>query len=186
MIDLRVKGLPDHIIVAGKSYFLDTDFREWLEFGERLKKDNCTLYDIGFVIKDITALELTQHMDEFISQLIGFYKNINSTPNDNTQDSEAILDYIQDGEYIVGSFMQAYGIDLTSCDMHWHMFKALFMSLPEDTKIKQIMSMRSYKKDNTSYEEQCRKLKHIWKLPTTLNTVDEALMEDINAEFYNT
>ena len=52
-----------------------------------------------------------------------------------SNDTTPIIDYVEDGEYIVGSFMQAYGIDLTICDMHWHMFKALLLSLPENSKM---------------------------------------------------
>ena len=83
------------------------------------------------------------------------------------------------------SFMSAYGIDLTTCDMHWHMFLALFRCLPENTKIKQIISMRSYRKDNTSYDTQCRKLKTAWALPQEIDAVDSEIVDGINEEFYN-
>ena len=104
---------------------------------------------------------------------------------DNSPNHDIIVDYVLDGEYIVASFMQAYHIDLTQCDMHWHMFKALFIGLPEDTKISQIMSMRSYRKSNIGYEEQCRKLKSIWTLPNSNVANNEELIEEINNEFYN-
>ena len=80
--------------------------------------------------------------------------------------------------------MQAYGIDLTSVDLHWHMFKALFLSLPEDTKIKQIMQMRGYKKDNKSYERQSEELKRAWSLNKT--STQDIDISDINELFYNT
>ena len=187
MIDLRKKGLPNNIEVAGKSYLLNTDFREWLKFGSILQQKNTEIFDLLFVINnDITALDILKNQDEFITKLIEFYRNKNVTPRqDNSSTNDIVVDYILDGEYIVASFMQAYHIDLTQCDMHWHMFKALFVGLPEDTKISQIMSMRSYRKSNIGYEEQCRKLKSIWSLPNSNVSNNEELMEEINNEFYN-
>lgn len=49
MIDLRIKGLPNSIEVGGKSYLLNTDFREWLKFGEMLK-------DAQFLMNLITLI----------------------------------------------------------------------------------------------------------------------------------
>jgi hypothetical protein len=96
------------------------------------------------------------------------------------------VDYIEDGEYIVASFIQAYGIDLTEIDyMHWHKFKALFNSLPEDTQMAKIIGYRSYKKSDkdagTIYMEQ----KRAWSLPSMKREDEQALLAEINAEFYN-
>lgn len=187
MIDLRKKGLPNHIEVAGKSYLLNTDFREWLKFGCMLQQKNHQISDFIFVVKqDITLLEILQNKDEFISKLLDFYTNNNATPrSDNSSVNDITVDYVLDGEYILASFMQAYHIDLTQCDMHWHMFKALFVGLPDDTKISQIMNMRSWKKSNIGYDEQCRKLKTLWSLPKNDKAQNEELLEEINNEFYN-
>ena len=184
MIDLRQKGLPSHIYVAGEPYLLDTDFRKWIDIGEKLDNPEPKIEDIAYVIKGITVLDLFRHRDEILKGIVDFYTNPNSTPRGESSGNEVILDYIEDGEYIVGSFMQAYGIDLTSVDLHWHMFKALFLSLPEDTKIKQIMQMRVYKKDNKSYERQSEELKRAWSLNKT--STQDIDMSDINELFYNT
>ena len=185
MIDLTIKGLPDHVIVAGKSFLLNTDFREWLKFSKEITKKDTDITNLICVVQNVTLLDFFQNQDEFINKLIEFYTNENSTPNMESNDRTKVIDYIQDGEYIVGSFMSAYGIDLTTCDMHWHMFLALFRCLPEDTKIKQIISMRSYRKDNTSYDTQCRKLKTAWALPQEIDAVDSEILDGINEEFYN-
>ena len=185
MIDLTRKGLPDHVIVAGKSFLLNTDFREWLKFSKEITKKDTNITNILGVVQNVTLLDFFKNQDEFISKLLEFYTNENSTPNMESNDRTKVIDYIQDGEYIVGSFMSAYGIDLTTCDMHWHMFVVLFRCLSEDPKIKQIISMRSYRKDNTSYDTQCRKLKTAWALPQEIDAVDSEILDGINEEFYN-
>ena len=82
--------------------------------------------------------------------------------------------------------MSAYGIDLTSVDMHWHLFKALFVSLPDTSKITQIMGMRSYKKSEESYDKVALKNKKAWKLPSIMDSELEQINQEINDEFYNT
>lgn len=185
MIDLRRKGLPDTIEVDGRLFLINTDFRIWLQVGEILTNDKTTLVDVAkLVFNDMSLLDLIKNETEIRTKILDFYINENITPKSVAQTKTKIVDYIQDGEYIVGSFMQAYGIDLTSCDMHWHLFKALFLSLPDETKIKNIMKLRAYTKTNKSFDSQCAELKQLWSLPSK-NIQDENLLNDINDEFYN-
>lgn len=178
MIDLRNKALPNTIVVNGKAFLIKTDFRLWIKFGEMMMERH-PLSDYIFLLEDDIPFA-----ENFFPQLVEFYTNPNITPKGNGT-SEKIVDYIEDGEYIVASFMQDYGIDLTACDMHWHLFKALFNGLRDDTKIKQIMSMRAYTKSSKSYEAQCRENKQAWRLPQHRNKVSKETMDEINNLFYN-
>lgn len=189
MIDLRNKKLPDTIMVDGSFFKVKTDFRQWIEFGERLKDEQATILDLAFVIEDVTVIELMLKQVQFTEALFNFYNNSNPTPRSTDSDSEVVVDYVMDGEYIVGSFYNVYHIDLTSVDMHWHLFKALLVSLPDECMIKKIMSYRSYKQSNEKYETQMNNLKNSWKLPTKVEQEQaknkKEIMEEINNEFYN-
>ena len=185
MIDLRKKGLPNAIMVNGNSFLINTDFRKWIKVGKMLE-EKCTILELADeVIQSISLAELLENSEEILSKLLEFYTNPNATPRGDSNDTTPIIDYVEDGESIVGSFMQAYGIDLTVCDMHWHMFKALLLSLPENSKMKQIMQMRSYKKSNVSYEKQQENLKKAWELHKKENNEISDIMLEINNEFYN-
>lgn len=187
MIDLRKKGLQDTIDVDGKSFLLRTDFRIWIDFGIKIMQKECTFADILDVFENNYP---TEHLDEAFIKLLEFYQNANSTPrvDDMSSSDVHIIDYVEDGEYIIGSFYQCYGIDLTSCDMHWHLFQALFRSLSEDTKIKNIMMFRSYKKEKSSQEQMYQKAKEVWTLPSnngrTLEEKQE-LLQELDDMFYN-
>lgn len=147
-----------------------------------LKKKDYNLMDIAFVVQNITALDLIKNSQEFITKIVEFYVNPNSTPNVSDSSGDIVVDYEEDGEYIYASFLQAYGIDLTECDLHWHKFLALFRSLPEDTMIVKIMGYRGYKKENKKnpYEEY----KRIWMLPSQ-HKVDEDTKNELESIFYN-
>ena len=52
--------------------------------------------------------------------------------------------------------------------------------------MKEIMAMRSYKKETKTYEQQQRYLKNIWALGNSQSSVvDQETMDEINALFYN-
>ena len=111
MIDLRKKGLPNAIMVNGNSFLINTDFRKWIEVGKMLE-EKCTILELAEeVIQSISLTELLENSEEILSKLLEFYANPNTTPRGDSNDTTPIIDYVEDGEYIVGSFMQAYGID---------------------------------------------------------------------------
>lgn len=180
MIDLRNKDLPKAIMVNGKSFLIKTDFREWLKFGELIKNKDVKYKELAYIFEGKSP------KFPYIEQLLDFYSNPNITPKNSRNNNDDLVNFILDGEYITAGFYQAYGIDLTSIPyMHWHLFKALFSGLPSNTFIKEIMSMRGYKKETKSYEKQQQELKEMWRLPSTNKQMDEELMNEINALFYN-
>ena len=145
-------------MVEGKAYFLNTDFRVWIDFDEYVKNVKSLKDFKKFFVDEIPFADFTK-------PLVEFYTNENSTPNYKKGDNEQLVDFIQDGEYIVASFMQDYGIDLTECEMHWHLFKALFLGLSDKTKIKEIMATRGWTDDKRKPEVVARENKNAWRLP---------------------
>ncbi len=75
-------------------------------------------------------------LEPLFKELFGESKSDNSTRS---------FDFLQDAGYIYAAFRQAYGIDLHAerGRLHWHEFIALFSALPEDTRIAQIMAIRT-------------------------------------------
>jgi len=62
-------------------------------------------------------------------------------------DAPKSFDFDQDAPYIYAGFKQAYGIDLYEerGKLHWWKFMSLFAGLPENTRIREIMSIRARK-----------------------------------------
>lgn len=97
------------------------------------------------------------------------------------------FDYSFDADYIVAAFQQAYGIDLTTAQMHWWRFRALFRALPEDTLMAKIMSWRSM--DTSDMDGKTRQryedLKEAFALPKELKGGKRIVsVADHNAAFY--
>lgn len=136
MIDLRYKGLPSRIEWEGGSCAINTDFRVWIRFGEYLKQ--------GQIYLGIFPSGKPPAGDDWQRAAVMFHRSPNPVPRATRHHMVKALDLISDGEFIVASFQQAYGIDLTSCDMHWHRFKALLDGLPDDTKLSKVIGYRTW------------------------------------------
>lgn len=96
------------------------------------------------------------------------------------EESEPVLDYLKDDQFIFASMCQTYGEVWKN--WHWYEWKAAFDNLPDNTPIKQIMSIRGQKiKSSESAEEKIRirKLKKIYSLgeENKNRTGDEILAE---------
>lgn len=156
MIDLTSKELPSIIEWEGGSAKVLTDFRVWLTFERYLSQ--------GKVWLGIFADSVPDGADWLVAA-IDFLKSPNKTPRDiGRRSNRRTLDYLDDGDYIVAAFQQAYGIDLTSCDMHWHRFHALLVGLPEDTLLSNIMGYRGWEQDKRKLEDRMAENRARWQL----------------------
>lgn len=168
MIDLRTKELPSRLEWEGGSCDIKTDFRVWIEFGEWLKK--------GKVYLGIFPKNIPPDGDEWQWAAVRFFECPNEVPRQTRMPSNArMIDYVIDGSFIVASFQQAYGIDLTKVDMHWHRFCALLDGLPDDTKMSKIIGYRGYDPadEKRKHSDIMREQKMRWALPIIEDDSDE-------------
>ena len=167
MIDLRKKELPSQLEWDGGSCAINTDFRVWITFGEMLKEKKVYLG----IFPNCKAPE----GEEWQLAAYRFYQCPNEVPRATRRLKTRLLDFIIDGQFIVASFQQAYGIDLTSCDMHWHRFCALLDGLPDETKMSKIMGYRGYdpRDEKRKHNEFMQEQRMRWALPAEDDEDDE-------------
>lgn len=85
----------------------------------------------------LSILEKSLLLNEILKMLFDEKKK-------NTDDKKS-FDFVQDSKYIYAGFMQCYGIDLFSYrnKLHWWKFISLFQGLSKDTRIMQIIEIRT-------------------------------------------
>ena len=164
MIDLKKAGLPESIEVEGSLYYIQTSFKYWLRFLELLENKDIVPNDFDFMYKGSKP----SNRQDGILALMQFCSPPELLPRFQEDDGGGkVVDYIIDADYIYAAFLEQYGIDLISSDMHWYKFQALFKGLHE-TKLNEIIGYRLYehtggKKDD--YVRQMEKLRNAWELP---------------------
>lgn len=134
---------PDTITVNGWEYPVDTDFRVWMEFQSIIlsggKEQERAERLAGFM--DRLGLPSSK---EALDAMLTFYTAESKEKSVAAQKSRPMaFDFQQDSEYIFAAFMGAYKIDLTTAEMHWWTFKALFKALPDDCELCKIMRYRT-------------------------------------------
>lgn len=177
MIDLASEELPCKVRSSqGELVAIETSFRVWLRFARLLQEMKVMdmsvirgVYDEdgNFQAKRFPVGDVSEGLREFLESPV-------STPKKGVG-GQNVMDYLEDGDYIVGAFQQAYGIDLTSEDLHWHRFLALVRSLPSETKYAEIIGYRSYDESQAKKKpSEARKLlRERWSLPNK----DEATLK---------
>lgn len=152
-MNLLTEALPDYVEVCNARYPVVTSFRDWIRFFELLEDEELSetqRLQIG-VLWYID--KRPEPIEEAWQALLDFAlcKNIpkagkqSSKSKKETNAEAPCFSWIYDAPYVLGAFRQAYSIDLTACDMHWYTFFALFQALPDDTPLKQRMSLRRIK-----------------------------------------
>lgn len=171
MIDLRYRGLPSALEVDGETFRIKTDFRIWIAWLESL--------EVNQIAETAIFEDEVPDGDSWVPVAVAFAKNESSTPHGGLGSTARAYDFVEDGEYVVGAFQQAYGIDLTDpeLDMHWHRFLALFRSLPSDTVMSQAMAYRTWSKGSKeSYDSRMAKARTAWSLPAKKTVESESII----------
>ena len=158
MIDLAQGSLPSELVVGGEAYGIDTSFRTWLRVQRKLESTGA--WDGSIFLAAPPRLDWRPAAREFLA-------SENPCPHGTRGGGARALDLLADGDLVVAAFQQAYGIDLTAGDMHWHRFLALLRGLPSDTLLSQVMGIRSWVRTDERGRllEERERLRSEWALP---------------------
>lgn len=168
-MNLLLNGVPDHITVCDQAFFIKTDFRHWIRFETSMTKEKDP-YKKMEIMLDLFIDEVPTDIS-FVEQLLWFYQcGVEERDHKQTaiENQRPVYDYDQDQYMIYTAFKQYYGIDLIQESMHWWIFKQMFLELPEDAKIKKVMTYRSIKINSNMSKEQRQfytEMKYLYALP---------------------
>lgn len=183
-MDFTKKQLPSSIMVGGRYYEITTDYRDFINFDNALKRDkkDINLESLDFMYKG----EIPEDRQAGLLALIDFMTPPHVLPrilkeDEGQEQHEAIIDYNIDADLIYSAFMQQYGIDLIDVEsLHWWKFLALLQGL-QSCKLTDVIEFRQYEPNgkNDDYDKQRQKLKRQWELKTDEERAleDEALQE---------
>lgn len=155
MIDLEQDHLPTSLVVGGEEWPVRTSFRVWLRFVRILQEHG--ICDPSIFDGEVPPGQWAEAAGEFA-------RSECPTPHGGER-AGRVFDILMDSDYLVAAFQQAYGIDLTEGDMHWHRFLALWRGLPSDTRLSEIVGHRSWRRSSRSPESVHEELRDRWSLP---------------------
>ncbi len=173
--------LPYFVILQGKKYKINVDFRVMILFENKLQDKSVDKSEkIEFGLKHFypifsennnynILIQIPELYKEACEKLIWFYEcgreDYHKSKGNGKGKNKQIYSYEFDDEYIYGAFYEQYGIDLIYEKMHWWKFKSLLKSLKDDTEFVKIQGYRSYAGD----DKNMKKLKEYWDLPKPID-----------------
>lgn len=138
---------PKIIIIDGVKTPVDPDFRIMCEYSEAVSRnDSSGLTDIASrfffagLPEGVTEKAAAMAMTDFYAAGLAPSGGGKSSAMENPEPS---FDFEEDEAYFFAAFLSEYGIDLNTVKLHWFDFCALFRGLPDECRLKRIISIRS-------------------------------------------
>ncbi|MEE7582319.1 MAG: bacteriophage Gp15 family protein [Oscillospiraceae bacterium] len=166
MINLLYEKYPTELIINDISYPIVTNFRNWIAFFDMINDDILEPKDKVIASLKWFKGETPNDLEKAYNELISFAsaEELYSKPTQSNRKSSTkqILSYLYDSPYVLGAFLQIYGINLQNIDyMHWYEFRALLDALPEDTPLKKRMSYHAINISSIKDKAEKKRIKDI-------------------------
>lgn len=155
--------------ILGKK--IETDFRKWIKFSLMLDAPLLPAEKYTLALLNILG-EIPKDEERYFAAIIDFYQ-CGESRRDVEPAKEKLLDWDADSPAIWADFRIYAGIDLDKENLHWWEFMALFRSLPEDARIRQLMELRAVDlskiKDSETRNDYARRKRMVALEPDTFD-----------------
>ena len=138
---------PKIIIIDGVKTPVDPDFRIMCEYSEAVSRNDssgltgiASRFFFAGLPEGVTEKAAAMAMTDFYAAGLAPGGGKKSSGLENPEPS---FDFEEDEAYFFAAFLSEYGIDLNTVKLHWFDFCALFRGLPDECRLKRIISIRS-------------------------------------------
>lgn len=171
MLNVLYEQFPDYVLVHGRKYWIETDFREWIRFCELVEDDSVPwkqkvrlMLNWYKCMPDDVESAIYALGDFLAAKALCFdMVDIQNSREDERFDEPA-FSFCEDADCIYSDFIACYGMDLQEISyMHWWKFKTLFENLPESAEIKKRIMYRTIDTEKIKDREEKKRIKKIQK-----------------------
>lgn len=129
----------DHIELDGKAYAIRNSSQAYITALRILRSEDILEEDkVQAVLPLLFPEDIPEGLE--VQAVLAFFELFSEKRKG---DNKPSFDIVQDAEYIYAGFMQTYGIDLEDTDMAIERFIALLKGLPSDTRLADIIRIRT-------------------------------------------
>ena len=171
MLAISQEELPTRIIADDLEIPVSADFRSWIKADlimrdRQIPKEAKLPVICQYIGLDLSRLNVT--IPDLWAGIFKFYM-CEQEPRGEAVSSSSATAYRFDCDWwlIYAAFIQQYGINLLTADLHWFEFRALLDGLTEQTQFIKVVQARLRDTSKLKGEEkaQAEKLKRYWKVP---------------------
>ena len=171
MLAISQEELPTRITADDLEIPVSADFRSWIKADlimkdRQIPKEAKLPVICQYIGLDLSRLDVT--IPDLWAGIFKFYM-CEQEPRGEAVSTSSATAYRFDCDWwlIYAAFIQQYGINLLTADLHWFEFRALLDGLTEQTQFIKVVQARLRDTSKLKGEEkaQAEKLKRYWKVP---------------------
>ena len=149
-MNILVDALPQDVEIDGIKHRINTDFRSCMRIILAFEDGELTPQEKQHVaLYNIFCGEIPDNLEAAIGTVVWFLNAGTSQSAD-----FRLYSFQKDQKLIYAAFRQTHSIDLTTAQLHWWQFLALFADLGADTVFCQLVSLRKLVKTGKATKEQ--------------------------------
>ncbi len=174
--------LPESVTVGNQRVPINTDFRVGIAIEQEILTDAPDILGLLNLFYNGT---IPQPVEEAGQEMVRFYAH-HDREEGQGKDGKAqkrAYDFSQDADALLSSFLDAYGIDLSTAKLHWWTFKRLLCNLPPETPFMRRLYYRTAdtKKMSKSERKHVEKMRRLYSLKAPERAGKSA--EELDKEF---
>lgn len=162
MMNLLIEKFPEFLIVNGVECPVNWDFRTVLKCNEIIESAEELTGDSLLKVLLLFYRDCDYFTEEHVDQMFWFFscgeeQSKKKFPRKiaGVNDKQP-FDFQEDAGLIYAGFIQQYGIDLQTEEMHWWKFMLLLENLGEDTRLSKVIEYRTMDVSNKNLSKEER------------------------------
>ena len=153
-MNILVEQLPSAVMVDGREYPIETDFRACLRVIMAFEDDELTPTEKQMVLLQNMYPTRPHNLIAACEKAVKFL-NGGKTAGEEGKSGPRLYSFAKDANLIFAAFKQTHGMDLAEVErLHWCKFLALFMDLGGETAFCNLVSLRKRLKNGTATKEE--------------------------------
>ena len=173
--------LPRSVTIKNEKFIINTDFRIFITFEEEMTQGIDTRKAVNNALASFypafSYIMANNMLYEAVEKFIWFYqcgkKEVKTSKKQQNNSKKEIFRYSYDDLYIWGAFKQL-GYDLTEDHIHWWIFRAIWLSLPDNCEFSKIKGYRAY----NGKDKDILDLQEYHKLPPSEKEIQDQIRRD--------
>ena len=183
------EALPSSVEVGGRAVPIEPDFRVGVAIELEALSD---APDIEGLLRMFYPGGVPEPASQAAEQMLAFYAGADAgEPRQGSAKGGRAYDFSQDADALLASFLDAYGIDLSTARLHWWSFRRLMLNLPPETPFMRRVYYRTADTKKMSREErkQVEKMRRQYALRRAAGPeqspeeLEKALRDKVNRRF---
>lgn len=176
-----IEGFPHTVRIGRQDVDIDTDFRTGIKFELLMQDPQIPPAEKVWIALELYYPTIPDDIEAAMAGIMWFYRCGKDEPKQVGMSggrSAPAYSFDIDAGRIIAAFLAQYRIDLTTCAMHWWMFRELFVALEEHHLFTKVVGWREIKITGSMTREQKNfyaRMKKAYALPAVATAEEMSL-----------